>query len=243
MPTLVLSSRYSEDSIALWRAAIARGWDVERLVNWRLPPRLKTVSEPVLHLEGLMADAIAEQLGVRLLTPAIDWLPNLPERYRKRWVYLSTLGEFRKSKTEAFVKPPNDKSFPARVYKIANLPSDYPDEMPILISEIVQWEKEFRCFILNRNIKTFSIYLRHGKLQSENQFIHTHKEACELRQFMEILLSEDRVRIPQATVIDVGTIRGRGWAVVEQNSAWGAGLYGCDRDRVLEVLKYATVTI
>jgi hypothetical protein len=31
MPTLILSPRYSEDSIKLRRAAIALGWDVMRL--------------------------------------------------------------------------------------------------------------------------------------------------------------------------------------------------------------------
>ncbi|MBV6626222.1 MAG: ATP-grasp domain-containing protein [Rivularia sp. (in: Bacteria)] len=42
------------------------------------------------------------------------------------------------------------------------------------------------------------------------------------------ILSDNRVEIPSATVIDVGVIKGRGWAVVEQNAAWGAGLYGCN---------------
>ncbi|MEP0802688.1 hypothetical protein NDI37_21395 [Funiculus sociatus GB2-A5] len=41
--------------------------------------------------------------------------------------------------------------------------------------------------------------------------------------------------------MDVGVIQGRGWAVVEQNAAWGAGLYGCDPIEVLEVLRYAVV--
>jgi hypothetical protein len=31
-------------------------------------------------------------------------------------------------------------------------------------------------------------------------------------------------------------------AIVEQNAAWGSGLYGCDPIRVLEVLRYASVT-
>ncbi|MBD1904208.1 MULTISPECIES: ATP-grasp domain-containing protein [Cyanophyceae] len=58
---------------------------------------------------------------------------------------------------------------------------------------------------------------------------------------METLLPDERVEILQATVIDVGVIQGRGWAVVEQNAAWGAGLYGCDPIEVLEVLRYAVV--
>ncbi|WP_156910681.1 DUF4343 domain-containing protein [Nocardia mangyaensis] len=41
--------------------------------------------------------------------------------------------------------------------------------------------------------------------------------------------------------MDVGLIEGRGWAVVEANCAFGAGMYGCDPVRVLEVLARACV--
>lgn len=241
MPTLILTPRYTDDSQALWRAANRLGWRVERLINWRLPDELKLVPEPILYVEALMTEMIAEQLGLRLLDAPHDWLPNLPEEYRKRWVYLSTLGEVRSMEKAAFIKPPNDKSFPARIYKGEELPSDYPDEMPVLIAEIVEWEKEFRCFILNRSLKTFSVYLRNGELQRENDFVHTEEEESEVREFIETLLSDERIEILQGTVIDVGVIQGRGWAVVEQNAAWGAGLYGCDPMEVLEVLRYAVV--
>jgi hypothetical protein len=243
MPTLILTPRYSEDSQALWRAATRLGWNVERLVNWRLSDELRQVIEPVLYLEVLMAETIAEQLGVHLLSAPADWLPTLPEEYRKRWIYLSTLGEARASGKTAFMKPPCDKSFPARVYAAIDLPTEYFDETPVLVAELVQWEKEFRCFVLNRVLKTFSIYLRNGVLQAENDFAHTDTEELEVRDFVTTLLADERVKIPSAAVIDIGVIQGRGWAVVEQNAAWGAGLYGCDPVQVLEVLQHAVVTV
>lgn len=112
----------------------------------------------------------------------------------------------------------------------------------VLVAEIVQWEKEFRCFILNRTLQTFSIYLRDGELQSKHDFRHTTTEDSEIHDFIETILADERIEMPQATVIDVGVIYGRGWAIVEQNAAWGSGLYGCDPLRVLEVLRYASVT-
>ena len=252
MPTLMLTPRYSEDSQILWRVATRLGWEVERLVNWRLSDKLKSASEPVLYLEALMAEAIAQQLGVSLINPSDDWLTTLPEEYRKRWIYLTTLQEIRRYSREeitsrspitAFMKPPNDKSFPARVYSATDLPTDYSADTPVLVSEIVEWDKEFRCFILNRCLKTFSVYLRNGELQSENNFTHTKEEEFEVRNFIQTILSDNRVEIPSATVIDVGVIKGRGWAVVEQNAAWGAGLYGCNPTQVLQVLRYAVVRL
>lgn len=111
----------------------------------------------------------------------------------------------------------------------------------MLIAEVVTWEKEFRCFILNRKLQTFSVYLRHGELQREQSFTHSLREAQELVDFLERFLADPRVILPMAAVVDVGVIAGRGWAVVEQNAAWGSGIYGCEPTQVLEVLRYAVI--
>lgn len=241
MPTLILTPRYTEDAQALWRAAIELGWDVERLTRWDVPAHILEVKEPVFYLEALMAPLLAEQFQRRLLEPPIDWLPNLPEQYRQRSIRLSTLEQARQLDTAAFIKPPNDKSFPARVYTGTELPDGYPEETPVLISEIVQWEKEFRCFILNRTLKTFSVYLREGVVQRDNHFAHTPEEENEVLEFVSAVLADEAVQLPATAVIDVGVICDRGWAVVEQNAAWGAGIYGCDPTQVLDVLRYAAV--
>lgn len=54
---------------------------------------------------------------------------------------------------------------------------------------------------------------------------------------MDSLLTATDVSIPSAFVLDVGVTLERGWAVVEANPCWGAGLYGCEPQRVLEVLR------
>ncbi|MCC6739503.1 MAG: ATP-grasp domain-containing protein, partial [Planctomycetia bacterium] len=61
-----------------------------------------------------------------------------------------------------------------------------------------------------------------------------------LRAFASSILADPAVEVPRAAALDVGRIRGRGWAVVELNSAWAAGLYGCDPEAVLEVLRHAS---
>jgi hypothetical protein len=243
MPTLILTPRYTEDAQALWRSAIAKGWQVERLTNWRVSDELISIAEPVLYLEALMAPTIAEQFGLQLLEPAVDWLPNLAERYRQRSIYLTTLAEARQLTQPAFIKPPNDKSFPAKVYYPGKLSLDDADDTAVLVAEIVTWEKEFRCFILDRQLQTFSIYLRYGELQREANFVSLPEEEREVKYFISTILADDCLELPRATVIDIGTIVGRGWAIVEQNSAWGAGIYGCDPGAVLEVLRHAAVPL
>ena len=213
------------------------GWRVERLTNWRVPEELRGVEEPVLYLEGLMGPTLAAEFGLALTEVPEDWLPRLPEEYRKRRVERITLREARGRSGRNFVKPPNDKSFPAKVYLGTELPEFTDDEVFVLSAEVVEWVKEFRCFILDRRVLTFSVYLRNGVLQRENDFYHTPEEEAEVKSFIKTVLADERVDLPKAAVVDVGVIAGRGWAVVEQNAAWGSGLYGCDPAEVLRVLQ------
>jgi hypothetical protein len=241
MPTLILTPRYTEDAQALWRAAGGLGWDVQRLPSWRVPEVLRTVPDPVLYVEALFGPTLAEQFGLRLLEPGIDWLPTLPEEYRKRWVYLTTLGQARELAEPAFIKPPNDKSFPARVYSPLELPAEYDNDTPVLVAEVVAWEKEFRGFVLDRELRTLSVYLRGCQLQRKQDFALSVAEEAEARAFIATVLADVRVDLPRTAVLDVGVITGRGWAVIEQNAAWGSGIYGCDPDEVLQVLRFAAV--
>lgn len=239
MPTLVLTPRHTGDSQALWKAAVRRGWDVQRLATWRIPDDLRAAPEPFLYVEALFGPTLAEQLGVRLLDPAEDWLPRLPERYRRRAVHLSTLGEARRLGGAAFVKPPNDKSFPASVYQPGELPTEYDEQMPVLVSEPVRFLVEFRCFVLDRSVRAFSLYARDGELTEDEE--PTDDEVRGLLEFTATVLADPEVEVLRACVLDCGTIQGRGWGIVELNAAWGAGIYQCDPDAVLDVVRAATV--
>jgi hypothetical protein len=118
MRTLVLSPRYTDDSNAMWRAATDRGWDVVRVRSYRSDSIDSAVAKkgPVLYGETLLADALAEPLGLVVVEPSSSWLPTLPETYRKRDVKLSTLGKARALRVPTFVKPVDEKIFKSKVY-------------------------------------------------------------------------------------------------------------------------------
>jgi hypothetical protein len=243
MPTLIFTPRYTEDSQALWKAAGNLGWNIERLSGWSVPDHLRAIPDPVLYGEALFGPSLAEQLGLALVSPPEDWLVRLPLEYKLRHITLTSLGQARLNAAPAFVKPPNDKSFPASVYRGAELPLEYADEMSVLVSDVVKWEKEFRCFVLNRSLRTYSLYSRYGELQRESEFLSTPEEDLAVEKFMATLLADSRVDLPCATVVDVGYIEGCGWACVEQNAAWGAGIYGCNPSSVLDVIQHASTKI
>ncbi|MFJ9365162.1 ATP-grasp domain-containing protein [Nocardia sp. NPDC101769] len=107
---------------------------------------------------------------------------------------------------------------------------------PVLVAEPVRWEVEVRCFVKDGAVLTMSPYLRHGELAraEDGGWPMTSAEADAVHACAERLFAE--VPTPPAVVVDIGPIEGRGWAVVEANSAYGAGVYDCDPHRVLDVL-------
>jgi hypothetical protein len=245
VPTLVLSHRYSSDSNALFAAALGAGWDVERLHSFRCPEGL-AAREPVFYGETLLADAIAPELGIVLLEPTADWLPRLPLRHRLRDVRLMTLAEALTIQERVFVKPTDEKCFPARVYE--NGAAIDPDpalarDLPVLVSEPVCFEVEFRFFIAERRVGAFSPYIRNGSIarNSEGDWIAGEAEVEAANAAIRALFEDNEVELPPAVVVDVGHMAGRGWGVVEANPAWASGLCGSDPTGVLAVLRRATV--
>jgi hypothetical protein len=241
MPTLILSPRYSDDSIKLRRAAIALGWDVIRLASWICPDEFEP-EEPVLFAEPLFNAAVAEQLGLEVIEPPEDFLVRLPREYVGRDVRLITAAQARTLAGPVFLKPPNQKTLPAKVYSSgAELP-EMPDDDPVLTSDPVEWLAEFRFFVRDRRVRAWSPYWLDGALARDGDkwIVEPDLEAA-TRGLVDRLLADPRVDLPAALVIDAGVIRGVGPAVVEANEASGAGFYSCDPRDVLEVLRAATI--
>lgn len=134
-----------------------------------------------------------------------------------------------------FLKPPNQKTFPARVYASGTELPEMPDGDPVLVSEPVEWAAEFRFFVRDRRVLAWSPYWLHGALARDgDEWVIESEMAATTRGLVNRLLADPRVDLPPALVLDAGVIRGVGPAVVEANEASGSGLYGCDPREVLD---------
>ena len=242
MPTLLLSSRQTDDAQKLWRTCIAEKWDVVRVHGWRVPEI--SSKDVFVYGEPLFARHVAQTLGLHLLEPPIDWLPNLPRHWRCRDVQLTSLAEARKTGARSFIKPADEKCFDARVYSSgADLPAPgpLPEDLPVLVQEIVEWTTEFRCFVLNRQVLTASPYWHNGQLakSEDGSWSAGNDHFEEALRFCESVLKDQSVSLSDAIALDVGIIQNRGWAVIECNAAFSSGIYGCDPIEVLRVLRHA----
>ena len=243
--TLILSPRFTPDSMALRNAALELGWDVERLRTWR-PPNALLGRDAVPYGEPLFAAVVADALQLALIEPQLSWVAGLPFDFRRRDVQFTNLAAARTIDRPAFIKPADDKCFQARVYTMG---SELPESeslsamSPVLVSDPVYWESEFRCFVLERRVVAISIYSRSGDLveTGDGNWPASASESQGALDFAELLLQDARVTFPPAGVLDIGIIRDRGWAVVEANACWGAGIYGCNPSSVLQTLARACV--
>jgi hypothetical protein len=79
-----------------------------------------------------------------VIEPPEDFLIKLPGVYVGRDLRLTTSAEARKFPGPVFLKPPNRKTFPAKVYASGSELPEMPYDDPVLASEPVEWVAEFR---------------------------------------------------------------------------------------------------
>jgi hypothetical protein len=243
MPTLVLSTQSIPADRALATAARALGWDVHAL---DVAPLADLRPPVVVYVDTDAALHAARTLNLALLEPPLDLLARLPNTYRLRNVEAARFRDLARLTARAFIKPadPLGKVFDAGVYASAQdirqlRPID--PEMPVLVAEPVEWVTEYRCFVREKKLTAFSPYIHFGR-PSWKPWGHGGELAQlpgGVADVCQRLFADKAVTLPPAFVVDVGLIDERGWAVVEFNPVWSAGLLGADPAAVLPVLARA----
>lgn len=80
-----------------------------------------------------------------------------------------------------------------------------------LASEPVEWIAEFRFFVHDRRVHSWSPYWLNGALARDgDEWVVDSDLAAETRGLVDQLLADPRVDLPSALVIDAGGIRGIG---------------------------------
>lgn len=235
---LLLAPRKTQSSVQMEEAAKTLGWQTIRLDNWRAPQDLDKTKQIVAYGEPLFVAAMADMLGLALLEPPFNWLEQLPEKYTRRKVELMPLSQAKARTEKIFAKPADDKCFPAAVYQSGEEITAsllLPGDIPTLVSEVVEWEYEYRFFILERKIATCSIYLRDGALVAPEATPPVN-ELNAITTMMQSFLDDHSLSIPPGVVIDAGLIKDRGLAILEANPPFGSGLYQCDAAAALTVV-------
>jgi hypothetical protein len=215
------------------RDAVARAWEeaggsVLRLDRFWEPPEVER-SRVRLYGNDTFCLVVAQKLGLELVSPPDELLVTVDEAWLKRALHATTLERVASEPFPRFIKPLVPKLFRASVYPSpAELEVEcrgLGGETAVLSSEVVELEAEARCFVLDGQVRACSVYEGEGDAREAADFIAAFARSAPL---------------PKTCVLDAALIRGRGWALLEANAAWGAGLNGCDARAAIACIAEAT---
>ncbi|KAA2220341.1 ATP-grasp domain-containing protein [Chryseobacterium sediminis] len=232
---IALSPMYTEDSNNLKKASLNTSYELNRFnAKWNVPEEFRK-DVIAVYGEDIYAEIVAEQCNLTLTKPNDNWLSKISEEFTKRKIVYGKLKDF-VHEENIFIKCSDFKSFKAGVFdKVTNIKGfeTLDPESMVFTSEVVEWELEVRCFVLNNEIKTYSSYWRNNTFDTN---ILSEKEQKDILAFFELFIQKYASTLPSAIVLDFGIIKGKGWALIEANPAWCSGLYACDAEKALEVI-------
>lgn len=204
------------------RDAVAQAWqtgggEVLRLGRFWDPPSLEAARVRAYGNDAFCL-VLAQKLGLEPVSPPDDLLGHLDASLLGRAIELVTLADIDRLAYPCFVKSAVPKLFAARVYASVDALREETRGLAadtlLIVSEVVEFEAEVRCFVLAGQVLTLAAY--EGEVLSLDA----------ARELASRVATSPLV--PRTCVLDVGHIRGRGWALIEANASWGAGLNGCD---------------
>lgn len=156
-------------------------------------------------------------------------IPPELEKYLGRKITYTTLGEFKRTaKVPVFIKPTRTKEFVAGVItKLENIPFFFkdkpdekmdfdptyvPDDTSVLLSEVVDFVSEYRCYVIDGELKGIKHYMGDIRVFPNTAVID--------------LAISDFTTAPVGYAIDFGITRDGRTLLVEANDGWGLGNYG-----------------
>lgn len=215
------------------RDSVAAAWErgggtVLRLDRFWDPPAMDAERVRVYGNDTFCL-VLQQKLDLDLIAPADELIFAVPEAGLRRWLARQAIGAAPTLTYPLFTKPLTPKLFRARLYaspeELAAECDGLPAETAILVSEVVEFSAEARCFVLDGLVLDCAVH--EGDAARDEAAAFAREMAA-------------TVPGPRAYVLDVGWIAGRGWAIVEFNASWGAGLNGCNPELVLPAIEAAS---
>ena len=225
---LLISDKPDVERDSVAKAFARYGGAVHRIARFWEPPALDPRSVRVYGADSFCL-VLQQKLGFSLCSPDDELLLQVPSASLKRQIKRQSLGDVAAIAFPSFVKPVVPKQFRGAVYQSSDELTDgcrgLSSETAIFVSEPVTFAAEARTFVWEGQVLDSAVYEGGEKAVDAETFVTALTRAMSL---------------PRTVVVDVGFIDGRGWGVIEFNAAWGAGLNGCDPDKVLPAIVAAS---
>lgn len=234
-PILLLHHRADVNTNDIWRAAIRRGWSTERVSDVNIQQAIGDRIHVRYYGNTLHASRIADQLPFTFLP--LDLTVLASNRWAtKREINLIRLEQLWAINVPLFIKPAQEKWFPARVYQPGEMPvrdedsGSLPSDL-IYVQDPIDMINEVRCFCLDGKIHTASYY-RIG-----HEYCPLGIDDVDRPEILDKMVAELAPHYPRGVVLDFAYTDKKEWCFIEPNESWASGIYGCDPEKCLDVVE------
>lgn len=236
-PLLLLHFRADVNTNDIWKAAISNGWSTDRIHDVGVAQACEGRSKVRYYGNTLHAARIVDQLPFHFLP--LDLKVLATTHLTKRMVTLCRLTDLVTDRAVPFfIKPAQEKWFPARVYQPGEMPAIDSGSLPndlIYVQAVVAFINEMRCFVLDGKVQTASYY------RVSKEYCPVGIDDVDRPKEIDEMVAQLAAFYPRGVVLDFGyTDRGE-WAFIEPNEAWASGIYGCDPVRCLDVIEASQI--
>ena len=225
---LLIPDKPDVERDAVARAFESCGGTVHRIARFWDPPTFEASTVRVYGADAFCL-VLQQKLGFSLCSPRDELMMEVPFQFLNRRIARRTLREISSVGFPAFIKPVTPKQFRGAIYESREVVvaecRGLPLETAVFVSEPVTFAAEVRTFVLEGRVLDAAIYDGKSELDRAVEFVGGLTKS---------------MMLPRTVVIDVGLVDDRGWAVIEFNASWGAGLNGCDAEKVLPAIVSAT---
>jgi len=223
------------DKIDIERDALANAWEkangqVLRISKFWEKPNTQN-KKLAIYGPDTFSLVLAQVVSIQLISPQDEWIAQIDKKWTKRFISIYKINSISSLSFPAFIKPITPKIFKAQTVEslpnLQKITSGLNASEQIIVSEIIAIQQEVRAFILNRKISDMAFYEGTGKIE-------------EAHHFLTIFLETSPLPLPKTFVIDIGYNAQLGWFLLEFNATWGAGLNGCNPDKVIACIAEAS---
>ncbi len=173
MPTLILSSSYNTESKILRKCSRGRAMGDIPISGREFSRRGMSPgnTQHAIYCTVPKAFNVASRLDSILLGCSSQWLIDLPEEFSRRKIELLHLKNAMGIQEPCFHsnRPWASRSMPPSglANALISPASHLPLGLLVHVSETVEWEAEYRCFIRNQEVLTLSPYRRGSVIFSD----------------------------------------------------------------------------
>lgn len=231
--TILIPEKTDEEFEQVFATWTKNGGQIKRLGKYWIKDEELAKQKIAIYGSQAFAFVLAQIYNVELLSPDDTLIARLGNEWTKRNVELKQIGQISEEDFPVFIKPVIPKIFIAGVFQtiadFKKVTNGLQDTEEILVASVVDnIQAEARSFVKDGVVKDIAFYEGSADLISG-------------RNFVSKFIDDNKNELPNVAVVDIAFSEQTGWFVLEFNACWGAGLNGCNAEKVIDCIIGATI--